>query len=110
MGNPPLRPLIYHATDLAIIQLKPCSRNAPPLTAMEINQSNQWGDIQFLQIREINAIIAVNNVMKYLKDNSANHPALEEALNLLPVNPVIFTALPVRTICVRLARRPRPSS
>ncbi|MEM5329185.1 hypothetical protein VSR34_21680 [Paraburkholderia sp. JHI2823] len=88
MGNPPLRPLIYHATDLAIIQLNPFSRNAPPLTAMEI--TNRINEVTFnsSMIHEINAIVAVNNVNKYLKDNSATHPSLEEALNLLPVNPV----------------------
>ncbi|BCZ81769.1 alpha/beta hydrolase [Paraburkholderia terrae] len=88
MGNPPLRPLIYHATDVAIIQLNPFSRDKPPLTAMEIN--NRINEVTFnsSMILEINAIVAVNNVIKYLQEKSAKDSALKEALKLLPVNPV----------------------
>jgi NTE family protein len=88
MGNPPLRPLIYHATDVAIIQLNPFSRDKPPLTAMEIN--NRINEVTFnsSMIHEINAISAVNNVIKYLKDNTAKHPSLDDVLKLLPVSPV----------------------
>ena len=39
-------------------------------------------------VHEINAIVAVNNVIKYLKNKSAGHPPLKEALDLLPVNPI----------------------
>ena len=55
---------------------------------MEI--TNRINEITFnsSMVHEINAIVAVNNVIKYLKNKSAGHPPLKEALDLLPVNPI----------------------
>lgn len=86
MGNPALSPLITHSSDLVIIQLNPFSRDEPPVTAMEIN--NIVNEITFNSslIHEINAIVAVNNLIDYFKNLAKESDIAKEAMKLLPVN------------------------
>lgn len=83
MGNPPLSPLISHATDVVIIQLNPFARNETPLTAMAIN--NRVNEVTFNSslIHEINAIEAMNKVLDYLEAKSKENASIREALKTL---------------------------
>ncbi|SEK05367.1 patatin-like phospholipase family protein [Paraburkholderia diazotrophica] len=83
MGNPPLSPLISHATDVVIIQLNPFARNERPLTAMAI--SNRVNEVTFNSslIHEINAIEAMNKVLDYLDDKSKDNASVRQALETL---------------------------
>ncbi|MPW21983.1 hypothetical protein GCT13_35340 [Paraburkholderia sp. CNPSo 3157] len=83
MGNPPLSPLISHATDVVIIQLNPFARNERPLTAMAI--SNRVNEVTFNSslIHEINAIEAMNKVLDYLDEKSKDNASVRQALETL---------------------------